>query len=329
VTRGRRFFSALVVFALAGCGGTLDAGRNASHGPLPVDERNPIILENDGWSDNWVGEFAALFANDRGPPLAGIIGRASTYWPDVNANVDGWTRFVKAARASGLTNLPDVTASVGAELTRPPDGEIDSTVPNRSGGAQRIIDLSLELATPQRPVVVLACAPLTDVADAYLMDPAVVDRVVVVAPLGAAQPTKAFMTGPNGDLDPWADWIVAHRFRYVQVSAYYDQTGDVTTAQLDALAASQLKDWIAAKRPNVFTIPTASDQIAVLSVSLPNFAVSVTRASPDPAAQFGNPANQGPVLLPDQNGNAWIVTKIAPPLASSELWRMLIEKLAQ
>ena len=33
---------------------------------------------------------------------------------------------------------------------------------------------------------------------------------------------------PNGEMDPWADTIVAGRFRYVQVSAFYDQLTDVT-----------------------------------------------------------------------------------------------------
>ena len=32
---------------------------------------------------------------------------------------------------------------------------------------------------------------------------------------------------PNGDINPWADYIVASRFRYVQVSSWYDQLTDV------------------------------------------------------------------------------------------------------
>jgi hypothetical protein len=40
----------------------LDAGGDKPRGQLPVDDRNPIILCNDGSSDNWAGEYAMLFA---------------------------------------------------------------------------------------------------------------------------------------------------------------------------------------------------------------------------------------------------------------------------
>ena len=83
----------------------------------------------------------------------------------------------------------------------------------------------------------LAGAPLTDVADAYLVDHSVVDRVVVVAALGELAGPNGIMSGPNGDLDAWAGWIVAQQYRYVQVSAYYDQTGDVLDADLNSAAA--------------------------------------------------------------------------------------------
>jgi hypothetical protein len=312
-----------VVVTASGCGGTLDAGHDVPHGLLPVDERNPIILENDGWSDNWSGEYAVLLANSGGPPLAGIIATGTKYWPDANANATGWTKLVTAARSSGLANIPDVTTSAGAPLAKPADGQIDSTVPNRSAGAQLIVALSRQLSLPWRPVVILADAPLTDVADAYLLDHAVVDRVVIVAVLGSYAAPNGVMGGPNGDLDPWADWIVAQRFRYVQVSTYYDQTGDVTTAELPSLPQNPLGDRMAAKQPNVFTITTASDQVTALAVGLPTFAVAVQRAAPDISAGFDS--TQGPRLVPSASGNVWVVTQIAAPLAKSRLWEMLLD----
>jgi hypothetical protein len=84
------------VLALAGCGGTLDAGRDAPHGPLPVDERNPVIIENDGWSDNWMGEYTLLLAANGGPPVVGIIASPTQYWPSASANADGWMNLVTA-----------------------------------------------------------------------------------------------------------------------------------------------------------------------------------------------------------------------------------------
>ena len=86
----------------------------------------------------------------------------------------------------------------------------------------------------------VSATSLTDVADAYLVDHTVVDRVVVVAALGSYAAPDGIMAGPNGDMDPWADWIVAQRFRYIQVSAYYDQTGDVTAAEIPSLPQNPL-----------------------------------------------------------------------------------------
>jgi hypothetical protein len=317
-------FRIAVSFAASSCGGTLDAGHDVPHGQLPVDERNPVVILNDSSSDNWVGEYTILLANNGGPRLVGIIIGASKYWSDLNANVPGWTNMVTAARSSGLQGIPDITVSAGKPLAQPSDQQIDSTVPNRSAGAQRIIDLSNELATPSRLVTILVGTQLTDLADAYLVDPTVVDRVVVVAALGSLNLPKVLMTGPNGDLDPWADWIVAHRFKYVQVSAFYDQTTDVTTTEISNLPKNPFGDWIAQKQPNILALDVASDQVTALAVGLPEFSKTVQRASPDVSAVFGAPQGQGPPLVPDTGGNAFVVTAIAAPLAKSRFWGMLL-----
>jgi hypothetical protein len=307
----------------AGCSETLDAGFNRPRGPLPVDQTNPVILYQDDWSGDWLGEYAVLLAKTGGPPLAGIIVNASKIWGDLNINTSGWNDLVNAASASHLPNVPDVTSSAGAALTMPANGQIDSTTPNNSLGAQRIRDLSSQLSQPDLPVVVVAATSLTDLADAYLIDHSVVDRVVVVASLGGYSAPNASMNAPNGDMDPWADWIVAQRFRYIQVSTYYDQTGDVTTADLPTLPQNPLGDRIATKQPNIIDIPQAADQVALLAVGLPGFAVSAQQMSPDTSGGFDT--TQGPPLVPDPNGKDWVVTQIAAPLAQSRLWQMLLD----
>ena len=44
--------------------------------------------------------------------------------------------MVAAARASGLRNIPDATASAGEPLVRPADGDIEQTTPNMSDGRE-------------------------------------------------------------------------------------------------------------------------------------------------------------------------------------------------
>src|SRR6185436_17760309 len=145
----------LVLGAAMGCGGSLDAGRNVPHGMLPVDARNPVIIDNDTWENDWSGEHALLLANTGGNRIVGIIASAIPYWTDANFNATGWGKMVAAARASGIKNIPGVTMSTGLPLVRPADGQVDSTVPNNAEGANLILNLSREMSTPSRPLVVI------------------------------------------------------------------------------------------------------------------------------------------------------------------------------
>ena len=303
--------------------GTIDTGSDLPRGLLPVDARNPVVLVNDAAHDNWSGEYALLLANSGGPPLAGIVVNTSTYWPDLASNVSAWNQLIGAARESGLTNIPDVTASSGNPLIRPADGAIESTIPNSSAGAKLILEVSSRLSRPWRPVVVVVGGRLTEIADAYLMDPSIVDRVVVVASLGHGTGAGGSMGAPNGELDPWADWIVGQRFRYVQVSAYYDQTSDVTAAQVANLPTNALGTWMANKRPGLWQSEIASDQIAILAIGMPTFATAVQRlAVSDAVAPAGT---QSPNLEARADGPIWLVSSCASGVAAERLWRMLLD----
>jgi hypothetical protein len=307
------------VALLSACNVTLDAGENR----LPVGPANPVILYQDDWPADWLGEYGALLANDGGPPLIGIIVNATKTWGNLSINTSGWKDLVQEATASGLKNIPNVTSSAGAPLTRPADGLIESTTANRSAGAQLIVDLSQKMATRALPVVIACGTSLTDVADAYLIDPSVVERVVVIASLGSWSAPRALMVPPNGDLDPWADWIVAQKFRYVQVSAFYDQTQDITDAQVDELPDNAFGMRFKKKRGMLLSIPAAADQVALLVMALPGFATAVQRVGPDPTATFE--AGKGPPLNANAFGNAWVVSAIDATRASERLWRMLLD----
>jgi len=312
---------ALLLIVAACSARTFDAGSDVPHGLLTVDERNPVILTNDNQGDNWQGVYAVLFANAGGPPLAGIIVNATSFWPDINANLSGWKNMVNAARASGLRNLPDPIASPGSALARPSNGDIDATEPNRSAGALLIVETSARLALPNRPLVVVTGGPLTDVADAYRIDRTVTDRVVIVSVLGSGSSKGGTMGGPNGPMDPWADWIVAQRFKYVQISAYYDQTSDIPSSQFLNLPQNPFGKFIAAQQPNLIDQVTASDQIGILAVGLPKFVTAVEKVTLDPNAVFD--ANDGPDLVPDKNGNLSLVTSSDSAVATVRLWQML------
>ena len=324
----RRFprFSVLLAIAVAGlgCSETYDVGSTRPRGPLPVDARNPVVLVNDGAYDNLSGEYAVLLANAGGPPLAGIIVNSSTPYPDFNKNLSGWQGLVTAARASGLLGLPDpVGSSSGGPLQRPASGTIEDTVANASAGAQAIVEISARLSLSYRPVVVATGGALTDVADAYLLDHAVADRVFVVSSLGATSASGADMGSPNGMFDPWADFIVASRFRYVQVSAYYSEEMDVPVSRLSELPANPFGAWITSKRSQLLTQPFASDQGPVAAVGIPGYASTVELVSSAPSLPAG--ASAGPALTSDPAGNAWLVTQVDGTKATNRFTQLLFD----
>jgi hypothetical protein len=311
-----------VTLVISGCTQALDAGANRPRGLLPVDARNPIVLINDGHIDNWQGEYAVLLANGGGPKLAGIVVNTNKDWTDLGSNVAGWRNLVTAARASGLRDLPDPIASVNPPLVRPGNGDIDDTVGNRSEGARFIVDTSKRLGFPYRPLVLVTGGALTDVADAYLYDHTVVDRVVVVSSLGLPNDSGGGMGVPNGDSDPWAGTIVASRFRYIQVSAYYDQKTDIPDARVAELPDNPLGARIAGKQPGVFSWQPSSDQVGVLAVGIPEFVTTVVRVTPAGPTPAG--ATAGPDLTTDPAGSGWLVTGCDGAAATARLWDLLL-----
>ena len=311
----------VLAIAAAGCTETYDAGRNSPHGLLPVDERNPILLLNDSESENWDGEYAVLLANSSGPKLVGIVVGTNPNSPSINANLAAWQNLVTAARLSNL-NVPDAIPSSGDPLTRPSSGQIDDTLPNLSAGAHAILDAADEFSLPYRPLVVLTGGRLTDVADAYLMDPSVPERVVVVSALGSLSSSGGAMGPPNGEMDPWADAIVTAKFRYVQVSAYYDQLTDVPAARVPGdLPDNTFGKWIAAKQPNIWNDPLAADQVAVAAVGISSFALEVERVSA--LGTVGAGATAGPDLTDNPDGPGWLVRRSDGAAATKRFWQLL------
>jgi hypothetical protein len=318
----RHALACVAAATLLACGGTLDAGSDRQPDSLPVNAQNPLILSNDSVNDNWHGEYAMLLARGGGNTLAGIIVSTGGMWGDLDANIGGWQELVTRARESGLSNPPDPVRSASQPLRRPADGTIESTAENDSEGARFIVRTSMDLAQPGRPIVVATGGRLTDVADAYLLDPTVTERVVVVASLGTGFSTGeqvAKMGVPNGEMDPWADAIVVQKFRYVQVSAYYDQVRDLPAERVTELPNNSFGAWMRGKRTQILSTAVASDQVSVLAVGLSTFTRSVVRVSPS-----GWDGDQ-PTLGPDPDGRAWLVTASDGAAATARLWQLLLD----
>jgi hypothetical protein len=308
----------VVVLAAAfpGCGGQLDAGYDVLHGPLPVDERSAVVMVNDGPRDNWQGEYAALLASTGALKLEGLVVNSGGEYPSLENNVTGFREMLRAGRESGLRHLPDPTASVAPPLARPASGSIEDTVPNRSEGAHLILQAAAAYGTRAHPLAVVTGGALTDVADAYLQDPTLADRAVVVASLGQSDGDGARTSAPNGERDSWATAIVANRMRYVQMNGYYDQLRDIPEDRVEELPANSFGSFMAQKRSDVLDLDLACDQLGVLAVALPWFSTTVQRLRPADGVESTS-------LIPDANGGVWHVPEVDIRRAREEIWARL------
>jgi hypothetical protein len=126
------------------------------------------------------------------------------------------------------------------------------------------------------------------------------------------------MGAPNGEMDTWADVIVTHKFRYIQVSAYYDQLTDVPSSLLSQLPSNSFTSWIAAKQPNIWDDNLAADQVGVAAVAIPGFVSQVAHVS-----QQGVTAANYPALAVDAAGPDLLVTSSVGSLATARFWQIL------
>ena len=313
--------SSLSVAVLSCGGGLLDGGYDTPHGALPIDERNPVLLTNDGGHDNWDGEVAVALSGSGRATLLGFIVNESGYWPDINANLLEWNGLVDAARASGIS-VPSPISSPATPLEMPASGVIEDTTPNGSAGAQFIVATAHRVGRTYRPIVVATGGGLTEVADAYLLDHSIVDLVVVVSSLGGPNGSDAIMGYPNGEIDPWADAIVAARYRYIQVNAYYDQAEDIPDSQVAQLPNNALGQWIAAKRSMLLPGSTPCDQISVMAALVPSFAQRVVRMSKSGTVSLKG-GETVPAFSDHANGNVWVVSGGDSAGAKDAFWQAL------
>ena len=180
-----------------------------------VGADNPLIYDNDWWFDtpdeNYLWAKATLGqANLRG----NIVTRDLWDWRKgylykLQQGMEDATKSIDIARRSGLMNIPDAVPGCDRAFDQPAGGRIEDTQIIRSQGSELIV-AEARKATPEKPLLVFVGGPLNTVANAYLMDPTIAERMIV------------FMTdlrGYNG-MDPWANYIVAGRCKLVNYGAH-------------------------------------------------------------------------------------------------------------
>jgi len=186
--------------------------------PLAVDNTNPFVYLNDIPTDNFNGELALAMASDSdGVQLEGYLHEFPNvpWWDSKEKQTKAENRYAnhhriirKKAAESGFTDLPPAETGVSSRHTKPQSEAIDETAPIGSAATDRIV-AAANAASRENPLVIAAGGPLCSVADAYLTDPSIVDKVVVFCRIRPA------IDGWNEFLSGWSLTIVTRKFQTV------------------------------------------------------------------------------------------------------------------
>lgn len=179
--------------------------------------KNRIIIDNDFATDS--PEFPLLFlAADKGIiNLAGMIMHSTLdpEWPFERTQMH-WASTMAAAK--GMKNIPAPVKGSTRELQRPSNGNVDSTTPENSAGADLIIR-EAKLSSPEKPLIVFMGGQSSTVASAYLKDKSIAPNMIVFHINGYWDGGK---DGYN-TADPWATQVIADKLKYICVNVKFPE----------------------------------------------------------------------------------------------------------
>ncbi len=196
--------------------------------PIPYDHRNPVIFDQDGGIESGFLDVYIMALQSAGAiDLRGIISTTSYGEADrpppfspvpEEALLRERQELIEKARRSGLQHIPDATAgpTISLQSRRPTSGRIEDTVPIGTPGSRLIVEQA-RAASAARPLVIVMGGQPTAVADAYLLDNTIADKVIVAWQAGSLREdgSVAAEGSFNMSVDPWASYIVTDRLRTV------------------------------------------------------------------------------------------------------------------
>jgi len=271
--------------------------------PLPFDRTCPVIYTNNSNQDCYTDEYLMALASAGDIRLRGIIVCTMDALDQTAADR---AALVAKARRSGMRNIPDPVLGPGKPFVKPPSGKIEETRPWGSP-AGRLIVAEARKATPRKPLVVVSGGPPAAVADAYLLDPSIADRVVVASHEGRTENDVM-------DVDPWGVYVVLERFRVVLFGPVTQTAAaSVPQARSAKLPEGELRQAMIEKGQ-----PTDANGMGAIAVLRADYCLRARRKSvvgwlPDGALG----------LTDDANGRLLVITEADQAVATEEFWRAL------
>lgn len=302
---------------------------------LPYARASAILYDNDEVADVYTDDYLMALAAAEEIRLTGLTTSSSTApynrWvssSDYERMGNDRLNSVSLARDMGWKHIPDPVRGPNRHLERPKSDRIEDTQPITSAGSWLVVN-EANKATSDNPLVLIMGGPLTLAADAYLLDPSIADRIVVMW-LGGG---LTHMGGYNGWADPWAAYIVITQLRLMQFPEGLARPLIQKSRLRTELADSPLTEWMITKQlpSSIVNLPGEHDEDGPPAIALmrKDYVQEVRHVSYSHWEQFGDDVepHEIPVFKDDPQGKAIVVTKANAAVATDEWWRGLKKAL--
>jgi hypothetical protein len=188
-------------------------------------------------------------------------------------------------------------------LVKPASGQYRDTQPEDSEGVKLIL-AEARKATPARPLVILTAGGLTDVASAWLIDPAISKNMVIVM-------RSADSNNVDFRFDPWAAQTVLDNLNCVIPQG--GSVGKIEPERFDTLPQSILRDEMKA---HALKAPADVECGLAVAFAQAGSLNNVRRATLALQVQNGSF-----FFKDDPNGNLWMASTPNSAAMSAEFWR--------
>lgn len=289
---------------------------------LPFDNTNPVWYDND-WANDYVDFYLMALASTGDIQYKGISTSSSI--PPYNKYMTGddlykqialRTEIVERGRQSGFYNLPDPVPGCRGHLQKPASGKPEDTVPIDSLATRRIIR-EAHIAGSGNPLVLIMGGPCTLAADAWLIDPSISDKIIVLL----LDNNNNGITGFNGWSDGWAASIVLQRLQLVQFTVESNASARITKQQLLELPPSIVREYFLACTPDVICPEGDCDGQPAISLMRKDYISKVNKVS------FGGytmvDGHEVPIFRDDPASRSLVCTEASADIATQEWWRAL------
>ncbi|MFN3325712.1 MAG: hypothetical protein ACK5AZ_19625 [Bryobacteraceae bacterium] len=290
---------------------------------LPWTVFSGIVHDNDDHRDVYTDEYLLALASIGNIRLKALTTSYTANQGEYELFREGRPEIIERARRSGFHNLPIAAAGPGVRLMRPGSNRMADTKPIRTEGAKAILEAARN-ATPARPLIVVTGGPLSTVADAWLMDPSIAERVVVSGVFGL--PRRDY----NAGLDAWAWAIVVSHFKTLAVpigppgarGKVYMKPPAVPKARIarELPQTVEFFRWMFEKKHPTNSLPDEHDFDGQAAIPLmrPDYITAVSRWRVTGLDDHGEPQ-----FVQDPDGPLFVAEDADQSIATSEFWRAL------